>query len=82
MRDCYLSFSTVDEIREFVSLATRQSFPIEIEHGSHRASATAIMSLFCMGLHTPVHVVAPNVPESISFFTAIASYGAAVGHPA
>ncbi len=68
MRDCIVSFCSVAEIREFVALATRQPQPIRVERGSHGASATAIMSIFSMGLNTPLRVVAPDVPEMADFF--------------
>ena len=33
MCECTVSFSTPIEIRDFVTLATRQTFPIHVEHG-------------------------------------------------
>jgi len=74
LHECYLSFSSVDEIRDFVSLATRQTFPITLESGSLRVRATAIMSIFSMGLHTPLRIAMPKTPETATFLSAIAPY--------
>lgn len=73
MRDCVVSFCSVAEIRDFVALATRQPCPVRVEHGGHGASATAIMSIFSMGLNTPLRVVAPDVPEMAEFFRTVES---------
>ena len=73
MRDCIVSFDSVAEIRDFVALATRQPFPVRVERNGHDASATAIMSIFSMGLNTPLRVVAPDVPEMAEFFRTVES---------
>ena len=43
MCECVVKFSDPMEIRDFVTLATRQAFPIRVEHGGLTTSATSIM---------------------------------------
>ena len=57
MRECYVSFASAKEVHEFVSIATRQFFPIHVEQEDLRLNAKSIMSLFCMGLNRPFRVV-------------------------
>ena len=74
MRECYISFGSADQIRDFVSLATRQPCPVRVEREGYATVATSIMGLFGMGLHTLLRVMAPDVPEMAEFFTELAVY--------
>lgn len=75
MCECTVSFSTPIEIRDFVTLATRQTFPIHVEHGGLKTSATSIMSLFCMGLNRPLRVLsAASEDDAALFLAALAPY--------
>ena len=79
MCDCTVSFSTPIEIRDFVTLATRQTVPIHVEHGGLQTSATSIMSLFCMGLNRPLRVLsAASEDDAAHFLAALAPYRTAV----
>ena len=74
MRETYISFGTPAQIRDFVALATRQPCAVRVEHEGHDTTATSIMGLFGMGLHTVLRVVAPDVPEMAEFFKALSTY--------
>ena len=79
MCECTISFSTPMEIRDFVTLATRQTFPIHVENGGLKTSATSIMSLFCMGLNRPLRVLsAASEDDAAYFLAALAPYRTAV----
>ena len=79
MCECTVSFTTPIEIRDFVTLATRQTFPIHVEHGGLQTSATSIMSLFCMGLNRPLRVLsAASEDDPAHFLAALAPYRTAV----
>ena len=75
MRECVVSFSSAMEVHEFVSIATRQFFPIRVEWENTLADAKSIMSLFSMGLNRPLRVVVcdPAV-DPAPFFSAVAPY--------
>ena len=74
MRECFISFGSAAQIRDFVALATRQPCPVQVEHEGHNTTATSIMGLFGMGLHTMLRVIAPDVPEMAGFFSELSAY--------
>lgn len=76
VRECYISFATASQIRDFVTLATRQPCPVRVQRDGYDTIATSIMGLFGMGLHTLLRVVAPDVPEMADFFTQLSVYAA------
>ena len=43
-------FRSVKEIGEFVSIANRQSFSVQLLYGSTVLDASSILSLCCLGL--------------------------------
>lgn len=77
MQECYVLFESVSQIRDFVSIATKQKFEIRLEQDNMSTSATSIMSIFSMGLHRPIRVVVPNAQvDTAPFFQAVQSYAA------
>ena len=76
VREYYISFATASQIRDFVTLATRQPCPVRIQRDGYDTIATSIMGIFGMGLHTLLRVVAPDVPEMADFFTELSVYAA------
>ena len=56
MPECFVQFQTVEDVREFVSLATRFLHPVQVTRGNYSVSATSIMGLFSMGLNRPLRV--------------------------
>ena len=68
MRECYVRFTSADDVKNFVSIATKQYFPIHIERGDLKTSATAIMSIFSMGLNCPLRVVLSDAGERAEAF--------------
>jgi len=75
MRECFVSFSSASEVMEFVSIATRQYFPIQVEQESLSTSATSIMSILSMGFHRPLRVVIRDAEADTSlFFSQVAPY--------
>ena len=75
MRECFVSFSSASEVMAFVSIATKQFFPIHVERGDLRTSATSIMSIFSMGLNRPLRVVIPDSEvDAAHFFSLVQPY--------
>ncbi len=75
MREVYVSFASAVEIHEFVSIATRQFFPVHVERGNLRFDAKSIMSLFSMGLHRPLRVVIADAEaDATSFLSDLRPY--------
>lgn len=75
VREYYISFASASQIRDFVTLATRQPCQVRIQREGYDTTATSIMGIFGMGLHTLLRVVAPDVPEMADFFAALSVYG-------
>ena len=76
MREFTVMFRSVKEIGEFVSIANRQSFSVQLLYGSTVLDASSILSLCCLGLNRPLTAVnrartsaAPFNPISLSLQT-------------
>ena len=70
MSECYVRFTSAHDVMEFVSIATKQYFPIHVEQGNMKTSATAIMSIFSMGLNCPLRVVLAAADDAAEAFLA------------
>jgi len=68
MHECFVSFSSASEVMAFVSIATKQFFPIHVEQGDLTTSATSIMSIFSMGLNRPLRVLVADAGEGAARF--------------
>jgi len=68
MRECFVSFASAHEVMDFVSIATKQLFPIHVEWGNLKTSATSIMSIFSMGLNRPLRVLVGDAGEGAALF--------------
>lgn len=56
MQEFTVMFRSVKEIGEFVSIANRQSFSVQLLYGSSVLDASSILSLCCLGLNRPLTV--------------------------
>ena len=74
MCDCYVSFASALEVHEFVSIATRQYFPIRMEQGNLQTDAKSIMSLCSMGFNRPIHMFYPATADAGEFLAAVKPY--------
>ena len=74
MSDCFVAFSSALEVRDFVSIASRQYFPIAVESDNMQADAKSIMSICALGFDRPLHVRIPETADGTEFFSAVRSY--------
>lgn len=74
MRECYVSFASALEVYEFVTIATKQRFPIQVERDNLKTNAKSIMSLCSMGFNRPLHVTLPENPDAEGFLAAVKAY--------
>lgn len=74
MRECYVSFASALEVHDFVSIATKQSFPIQVERDNLKTTAKSIMSLCAMGFNRPLHVTLPESAAVEDFLDAVKAY--------
>ena len=68
MREFTVYFHSVKDIAEFVVIANRQPFHIQIVHGESTFDAKSLLSLFCLELHAPMTVRVPDKNADISRF--------------
>ena len=68
MRECFVSFTSAHDVMDFVSIATKQLFPIHVERDTMQTSATSIMSIFSMGLNRPLRVLVWDTGEGAAQF--------------
>ena len=74
MRECYVSFASALEVHEFVSIATKQQFPIQVERDNLMTNAKSIMSLCSMGFNRPLHVLFPAAADASAFLTEVSPF--------
>ena len=74
MRECYVSFASALEVHEFVSIATKQQFPIRVERDNLQTNAKSIMSLCSMGFNRPLHVLFPASVDAAAFLMAVSPF--------
>ena len=74
MRECYVSFASALEVHDFVSIATKQLFPIRMEQGNLQTNAKSIMSLCSMGFNRPIHMLFPAAADATAFLDAVKPY--------
>ena len=68
MREFTVCFHSVADIAEFVVIANRQPFRIQIVHGDSAFDAKSLLSLFCLELHAPMTVRVPDAKADVSRF--------------
>lgn len=54
----YIKLSTIEDIRKFVEIVTRQEFDIDLSSGRYLVDAKSIMGIFSLDLMDKIKVVA------------------------
>lgn len=72
MRECFVSFASVEDVHRFVSITTQQFFSVHVENGQMQTNGKSIMSLCSMGLNRPLRVLYPA--EAEGFLQAVSPY--------
>ena len=49
---------SVQDVQEFVALATKRSFAVQISDGRHRVNGKSFMEMFCLDFTRPLKVTA------------------------
>lgn len=49
---------SVQDVQEFVALATKRSFAVQISDGRHRVNGKSFMEMFCLDFTRPLKVSA------------------------
>ncbi len=56
MREFMVWLHSVQEVKEFVGLATATGFPVVIDDGRHRVEGNSFMEMFCLDCTRPLTV--------------------------
>lgn len=58
MREFFVKFNSVEEIKAFVVLATPQPFAVSVQKGSQSVSGKSFMGMFSLTYDEPVRITA------------------------
>ena len=56
MRDFTIWLHSVQEVQEFVGLATTMGFPVQVNDGHHKVDGDSFMEMFCLNCTQPLTV--------------------------
>lgn len=73
MRELHIQLRSVQEIRDFVALATSRPFPVYVKNGNHQVNGTSFMEMCCMNLAEPLVVLFQCSDEEYRMFCMDAS---------
>ncbi len=68
MRQFTVRLKSVQDVQEFVSLATTMGFPVEVEDGHHMVNGGSFMEMFCLDCTSPLTVSAKCSEEQFAAF--------------
>ena len=56
MREFEIHVNSVKDVLEFVSIATKRTFPITVGNDRHRVNGKSFMEMFCLNFQLPLMV--------------------------
>ena len=65
MREFEIRLGSVQDVQDFVALATSRSFTIHIRDAHNKINAQSFMELFCLNFSRPLRVVADCTEEEL-----------------
>ena len=65
MREFAIRLSSVQEVQEFVALATAQTFPIFVRDRYIQVNGKSFMEMFCLNFATPLFAMAECGEEQL-----------------
>ena len=75
MQEFEIRLRSVQDVQEFVALATNQAFPILVCNGNHRVNGKSFMEMFCLDFTRPlIATVDCSNTELDTFRTAVQKF--------
>lgn len=65
MQEFWIRLSSMEDVQDFVSLATSRSFPICVRDAQHKIRGGSFMEMFCLDFNQPLQVVAQCSDEEL-----------------
>ena len=66
MRQFEIHVNSVKDVLDFVSIATKRSFPIMVGNEKHRVNGKSFMEMFCLNFRLPLTVITECSEEDFS----------------
>ncbi|MGM9549553.1 MAG: hypothetical protein ACI3V5_06890 [Faecousia sp.] len=68
MREFQVRLQSVQEVQEFVALATARAFSVTIRDANNKVNGKSFMEMFCLDLRCPLRVVMDCGDEAFEAF--------------
>lgn len=68
-----IKLSTIEDIRKFVEIVTRQDYDIDLSSGRYVVDAKSIMGIFSLDLMNPIQLTA-HIDDASALKEALANY--------
>lgn len=65
MREFWIRLGSMEDVEEFVSIATSRAFPISVRDNQHKIRGGSFMEMFCLDFNQPLRVVAQCSEEEL-----------------
>ena len=66
MKEFWIRLNSMDDVEEFVALATSRAFPICVRDEQHKIRGGSFMEMFCLDFSQPLRVVAQCSDEELA----------------
>ena len=70
MQEFWIRLSSMEDVEEFVAIATSRAFPICVRDDQHKIRGGSFMEMFCLDFNQPLRVVAECSEDELNAFCA------------
>ena len=70
MQEFWIRLHSMEDVEEFVAIATSRAFPICVRDNHHKIRGGSFMEMFCLDFNQPLRVVAECSEEELNTFCA------------
>lgn len=74
MKTCKIMLNTINDVKNFVELANRYDFDVDLVSGRYAVDAKSIMGIFSLDLTKPIQVEAHTEGDNTKFFEDIKNF--------
>ena len=66
MQEFWIRLNSMEDVEEFVAIATSRAFPICVRDSQHKIRGGSFMDMFCLHFSQPLRVVAQCSEEELA----------------
>ena len=70
MQEFWIRLHSMEDVEEFVAIATSRAFPICVRDNHHKIRGGSFMEMFCLDFNQPLRVVVECSEEELNAFCA------------